>query len=230
MDNPEKTPRPFEQVQKRNLAKLQREVGDGTDLKFRPYKEVRRRNLMRMLEQAGGPTALMRMSGTTDTHLTACVNTERKFPRAVGDDMATTLEAAMMAAGFPGWTWGSMDIDPDGPSAPPPEESAAGALFGAQDAPTQDLLLQIMRDGLLENLDAATKRLLLRILDSRHIDGALAVASAFIGMDASTQARMLAVMEAAMDPRLEEQTHEEEAQAPSSGPTWTRPLAEEKAF
>lgn len=56
----------------------------------RPVRAARRARLLQLLDEYGGARSLMRLSGVTDTHLTACA----KGRRDIGDEMASTLEAA----------------------------------------------------------------------------------------------------------------------------------------
>lgn len=57
----------------------------------RAIRETRRLRLLELLEKAGGPKKLAALSGTTDTHLTACA----KGRRAIGDELANALERGM---------------------------------------------------------------------------------------------------------------------------------------
>lgn len=78
----------------------------------RPSRTIRRANLQAILQEFGGPKELMRLSGVTDTHLTACA----KGRRDIGDAMADSIERGV---GLPhGWMDTRQYPPSDGPIQP----------------------------------------------------------------------------------------------------------------
>lgn len=76
--------------------------------KERPVRAIRRARLNQLLVEFGGPKALQRLTGVTDTHITAA----SKGRRQIGDEMADSLEAG---TGKPeGWMDSADTPDPRG--------------------------------------------------------------------------------------------------------------------
>lgn len=107
---------------------------------LRPYRAFRRLRLIELLDAAGGPKELMRLTGCTDTHLTAC----RKGRRPIGDDMAASLERGMEK------DFGWMDTDP---SLDQPADKAQASLA---DPVLSEILAIAMR------LDPSRRAIMLR--------------------------------------------------------------------
>lgn len=107
----------------------------------RPYRETRRQRLRELLREAGGPSALMALTGVTDTHLTAC----EKGRRMIGDDMADSLETGMRKPR--GW----MD-SPPGAEPLDAEALSVARLYGRLLAEDQQRVLAFLQALLLPTL------------------------------------------------------------------------------